>query len=158
MAHYNRAMRIPCDFPLTAILLLGGFIGPCTGQESSSAARVQAKRKEIPYYPRLAQEARMDGEAILRLTVNKSGKVVSVEVVNAGPNKWRTIFASTAIDAAKQSEFLCASCSSDTFQHQQRRRQGDSCRSSSKKDCTSNGGPDCETPLTRISVGALKLE
>jgi TonB family protein len=108
---------MPCRFPLTAILLLGVLIGPCGGQESSSATRVQAKRVEIPRYFPLAQQARMNGEVVLRLTVNKVGKVVSVEVVNARPNGWGKGFALMAIDAAKQSEFLCASCSGDTFQH-----------------------------------------
>jgi TonB family protein len=111
-------MPMPCRFPLTATLLLSVLIGTCSGQESSSATRVQAKRMEIPRYPPLAQQADMGGEVALRLTVNKVGKVVSVEVVNARPrNGWGKDFASMATDAAKQSEFLCASCSGDTFQH-----------------------------------------
>jgi outer membrane biosynthesis protein TonB len=80
---------MPCRFPLTATLLLSVLIGTCSGQESSSATRVQAKRMEIPRYPPLAQQADMGGEVALRLTVNKVGKVVSVEVVNTRPrNGW----------------------------------------------------------------------
>jgi hypothetical protein len=59
---------------------------------------------EIPRYLPLAQQAAMSGEVALRLTVNKVGKVVSVEVVNARPNGWGKGFASMAIDAANQSE------------------------------------------------------
>jgi hypothetical protein len=57
----------------------------------------------------------MSGEVALRLTVNKAGKVVSFEIVSARPSGWGKGFASMAIDAAKQSEFLCASCSGNTF-------------------------------------------
>ena len=62
---------MPCRSPLTAILLPSVLIGPCSGQESSSATRVQAKRLEIPRYLPLAQQAAMSGEVALRLTVNK---------------------------------------------------------------------------------------
>lgn len=108
---------MPCRFPLTALLVLGVLIGPCGGQESSCATRVQAKRMEIPRYLPLAQQARISGEVNLRLTVNKAGKVVSVEVVSARPDNWGKGFASMAIEAAKKSEFACASCSGDTFEH-----------------------------------------
>jgi TonB family protein len=104
LEHYDRAMRMPCRFPLTALLLLGVLIGLCGGQESSSATRVQAKRMEIPRYLPLARQAGISGEVDLRLTVNKAGKVVSVEVVSARPDGWGKGFASMAIEAAKKSE------------------------------------------------------
>jgi TonB family protein len=117
LERYNRAMRMLCRFPLTASLLLCVLIGPCGGQESSAATRVQAERMEIPRYLPLARQAGVSGEVDLRLSVDKAGKVVSVEVVSAGPNRWGKGFASMAIEAAKKSEFVCASCSGDTFGH-----------------------------------------
>jgi TonB family protein len=117
LEHYNRAMRMPCRFPLTELLLLGVLIGPCGGQESGSATRVQTKGMEIPRYLPLARQAGISGEVDLRLTVNKAGKVVSVEVASARPDGWGKGFASMAIEAAKKSEFACTSCAGDTFEH-----------------------------------------
>ena len=105
------------QIPLMAILFLSLFVLPCRGQQTRPATQVEAKRIEIPRYLPLAQQAGISGEVTLNLTVNKAGKVVSVDVVNAKPDGWGKGFASMAIDAAKQSEFLCASCSGDTFQH-----------------------------------------
>ena len=102
---------------LAAILLVSLFIPQCRGQETSSAALVEAKRMEIPRYPPLAQQAGKSGEVTLHLTVNKVGNVVSVDVANARPDGWEKGFAPTAIDAGKKSEFVCLSCSGDTFEH-----------------------------------------
>jgi len=105
------------QFPLTTMLLVGLLILQCWAQETSSVARVEAKRMEIPRYLPLAQQAAVSGEVTLHLTVNKAGKVVSVDATNAQANGWGKGFASMASDAAKQSEFVCASCSGDTFEH-----------------------------------------
>jgi TonB family protein len=72
---------------------------------------------QIPRYLPLAQQAGLSGEVTLHLTVDKAGKVVSVDVENSRPSNWGKGFASMAIEAAKQSEFLCASCLGDTFEH-----------------------------------------
>jgi TonB family protein len=114
--HYNRRMRILRGLLTTAALLVGLMMLASVGQ-NNPADRVEAKRVEIPRYLPLAQQAAVSGEVILNLTVSKTGKVVSVDVVSAKPENWGKGFASMAIDAAKRSEFACSSCSGDTFQH-----------------------------------------
>jgi TonB family protein len=101
---------------LMATLFL--IILPCSAQQSDSATQVQAKRIEIPRYLPLARQAGISGEVVLRLTVNKAGKVASVDVVKAQPDNWGKGFATMATEAAKKSEFVCASCSGDTFEHE----------------------------------------
>jgi len=108
---------MPNQFPLTATLLACLVILPCSGQETGSAKRIRAKRMEIPRYLPLAQQAGRSGEVTLYLTVSTAGKVVAVDIVNAQPSGWGRGFASMAIDAAKQSEFECTSCSGDAFEH-----------------------------------------
>jgi TonB family protein len=100
-----------------AVLLVSLLAVLCSGKETSSAPKVRPKRMEIPRYLPLAQQAGISGDVTLRLTVDKAGKVVSVEIANTQPNGWGDGFAAMAIDAAKKSEFLCASCSGDTFEY-----------------------------------------
>ena len=108
---------MPNQFPLTATLLACLVILPCSGQETGSAKRIRAKRMEIPRYLPLAQQAGRSGEVTLYLTVSTAGKVVAVDIVHAQPSGWGRGFAAMAIDAAKQSEFECTSCSGDAFEH-----------------------------------------
>jgi TonB family protein len=117
LRHYNPSMRIRGQFSLMVMLLLSLLTLQCRGQETSSATTVQVKRMQIPRYLPLAQQAGLSGEVTLHLTVDKAGKVVSVDVENSRPSNWGKGFASMAIEAAKQSEFLCASCLGDTFEH-----------------------------------------
>src|SRR5450432_2450601 len=105
------------QFALVAMLLVSLLVVLGRGQETSSETKVHTKRMEIPRYLPLAQQAGVSGDVTLKLTVDKGGKVVSVEIAKAQPNDWGKGLASMAIDAAKKSEFLCASCSGDTFEH-----------------------------------------
>jgi TonB family protein len=105
--------RFPVAFALLTLTML-----PSAGQEGKSETRIQIKKMEIPSYVPLARQAGVSGDVTLHLTVNKSGEVASVDVVSARPPKgWGEAFAAVAIEAAKRSQFSCASCAGDTFEH-----------------------------------------
>jgi TonB family protein len=112
-------MQIPrqlCCFSAT-MLLLTLPVAPSVGQRTEPPAKVQAKKVEIPHYVPLAQQAAISGTVTLHLVVSRDGKVVSADVVSAEPDGWGKWFSSTAADAAKRSEFVCPSCSGETFEH-----------------------------------------
>jgi TonB family protein len=100
-----------------ALALLALTVLPSAGQEASSETRIQIKKMEVPRYLPLAQQAGISGDVTLHLTVNKSGDVTAVDIISAHPKNWGEGFASMAIEAAKRSQFSCASCTSDTFEH-----------------------------------------
>jgi TonB family protein len=100
-----------------ALALLTLTMLPSAGQEGDSETRIQIKTMEIPRYLPLAQQAGISGNVTLHLTVNKNGDVTVVDVVSAHPKDWGKGFASMAIEAAKRSQFSCASCTGDAFEH-----------------------------------------
>ena len=117
-----RALRSRIEFwnydaPLRSIGRLTLTMLPSAGQEGKSEMRIQIKKMGIPRYLPLARQAGISGDVTLHLTVNKSGEVTAVDVVSAHPKEWGKGFASMAIEAARLSQFSCASCENDTFEH-----------------------------------------
>jgi TonB family protein len=99
-----------------ALALLTLTVLPSAGQEGKET-RIQIKKMEIPRYLPLARQAGISGDVTLHLTVNKGSEVTAVDVVSAHPKNWGEGFASMAIEAAKRSQFSCASCANNTFEH-----------------------------------------
>jgi TonB family protein len=100
-----------------ALALLSLTVLASARQEGKPETRIQIRKMEIPRYLPLARQAGVSGDVTLHLTVNKRGEVTAVDVVSAHPKNWGEGFASMAIEAAKRSQFSCASCTSDSFEH-----------------------------------------
>ena len=69
-------------------------------QVSSSVIQDLLLRKVAPVYPPLARQARIQGSVILKVVINKSGNVESMQLISGHP-----LLAPAAIEAVKQWEY-----------------------------------------------------
>lgn len=89
-------MRLPPLQPLVAVLLGAGLAA------SPAAAAPQVVKRVEPSYPPEAARSGISGFVEVEFTVDASGKVASVSVVNAKPTR---TFESAVVRAMKQWQF-----------------------------------------------------
>jgi TonB family protein len=90
-------------------------------QAALEAPQAAARLKELspPIYPRLAQQARISGEVLIRLDLGRDGGVESAEAVNGHP-----ILRQAALDSAQKSVFECGGCRQTTLLYMFELRDG----------------------------------
>jgi len=74
---------------------------------SSNATQESVMLRELyePIYPRLAKQARVQGDVVVKLAVKRDGTVEIVEAVSGPP-----MLMSASLESAKKSKFDCSSC------------------------------------------------
>ena len=88
-------------------LLLCALITFVAGQGGSNIPQREVVLTELakPVYPRLARQARIQGDVVLKLVVRRDGTVESAEAIS-GP----AMLVQAALDSARNSKFDCSSC------------------------------------------------
>ncbi len=86
-----------------ALLLCSLSLGQVVNPNATTGSRPQILKFVAPAYPRKANDARMMGTVITRLTVGTGGAVTRVDLVSGHP-----FFAVSVLDALKQWKFVAS--------------------------------------------------
>ncbi|WP_041855626.1 energy transducer TonB [Candidatus Korobacter versatilis] len=95
---------------LSGLLALGVANGNATAQQTSGnhPTAVEIAVFSEPAYPALAKQARVFGDVVITVTVNKDGTVISTNVVKGHP-----MLSEAAVKSARESRYTCRACSGD---------------------------------------------
>jgi TonB family protein len=88
------------------------FFGRLSAQDSAprdTVASVRLLKLDNPEYPAVARAARIAGDVVVVVAIEKNGSVKSVAVIG-GPQLLRV----AAVESAEHSQFECANCTADS--------------------------------------------
>lgn len=92
------------------IVMLGLLLYGAQAQEH----KISVQKYEVPQYPAIARQARVQGNVKLGLDVSPTGEVTSVKVISGHP-----LLNQTAIDNIKLWRFHCDDCAyGQAFEHE----------------------------------------
>ncbi len=85
---------------LAIVLLLGASVAQSTHELSQEEAVALLTTRVAPVYPALARQARIQGDVVVRLTIDEGGVPTDIRLVSGHP-----LLSPTALDAVKQWRF-----------------------------------------------------
>jgi TonB family protein len=85
---------------LAIVLLLGTSVAQSTPELSQEEAVALLTTRVAPVYPALARQARIQGDVVVRLTIDEGGVPTDIRLVSGHP-----LLSPTALDAVKQWRF-----------------------------------------------------
>lgn len=119
-----------------------------SAQDTEATSRVILTKLSPPEYPRLARQAMIRGDVIVKVSLHSDGTVESVTPIDGNP-----MLVEAAVNSARQSTFECVQCGNSggtrsfTYSFEQSSEKPDPCC------CSGNGAASADSSIHLLRSG-----